>query len=513
MAPEIPADPEAAHLLSPLSLAITATRDMPHPYLYSEHLQLISQELVKLRMRPRGWPKRLALTAPPRHGKSEICSHWFPVWDLALDPRDRIIACTYEAEFAASWGRKARRSMQEHYPILGAKIMEDSRAAHRWETTYGGGMTTAGVGGPITGKGGNILILDDPIKNAEEANSQVIRDNLWDWWQSTFLTRLEPDGIIVVIMTRWNEDDLIGRIKNTPEAKFWRFVDLPAIAEDHDPLGRQPGQALWPERYDELELETKAAEVGPRVWAALFQGRPAPPEGLAIPRGTWQWYDEMPKIEDFQDVVQSWDTTFKAVDSADFVAGGVVGRMDDRIYVLDLEHKRMNGPDTMEAIYAMDKVWPRAKWVLIEDTASGSMICDIMQRERGHIARITPKGQKETRLHWGVNSLAAVCARGGLYLPRGNRIAQMLVNEGANFPHGAHDDLLDMLVQAVARLLPKTWVWQNEENRRLRARAPTNPVELHVDRLQRNIAARMKANTEKADVGRKVKLIDYLPPA
>lgn len=490
---EIPDDPEFAYLLSPLSLATTATRDQPVHYEHADHLQLLSSELVKLRMRAPGWPKRLLVTMPPRHGKSEMCSFWFPVWDLALDPTDRIILCSYEAEFAARWGRKCRRAIQEHYPILGAKIIEDSRAAHRWETTHGGGMTTAGVGGPITGRGGDILILDDPIKNAEEANSQIIRDNLWEWWQSTFLTRAEPDAVIVLIMTRWHEDDLAGRILASPEAKFWRVIDLPALAGPEDPIGRPEGAALWPARYDELELEMKKAEVGPRVFAALFQGRPSPPEGLGIPRGSWGWYDELPPLGEFQQFVQSWDTTFKAVDTSDFVAGGVLGRRNDAIYLLDIVHERMTGPKTIEAIYDTDKIWPQARWCLIEDTASGSMICDLLERERGHIVRIHPQGQKETRLHWGVNSLAAVAARGQIFLPRNNPKARKLVDEGANFPHGTHDDLLDMMVQGVGYLLPKTWVWQGQAKRAAGAREPTTYIEAHNQRMHEVVRKRVEA--------------------
>jgi predicted phage terminase large subunit-like protein len=489
--PELP-DVEHGHLLSPLALAITATRDMPRPYVYADHLQLLSNELVRMRLRPAGWPKRLLVMMPPRHGKSEHCSHWFPTWDLALEPTDRVLLTSYEAEFAASWGRKCRRSIEEHYPILGARIVEDSRAAHRWETPQGGGMTTAGVGGPIMGRGANVAICDDPIKNAEEANSRTIRDATWDWWQSTFLTRLEPEGIVILILTRWHEDDIAGRILASPEARFWRVIEFPALAIDEsDVLGRTAGQALWPARYDELALENIKAEVGSRVFTALYQQQPSPPEGAGINRAWWQWYDEAPKVEEFDQIIQSWDPTFKAVDTSDYVAGGVLGRKGGDIYALDAIRKRMNGPDTLKAIEAVDKQWPTAKWLLMEDTASGSMICDILERERGHIERVKPRGSKETRLHWGVNAAAAVIERGQVHLPRNRTWATQLVDEAAQFPHGAHDDLVDMLVQGIQKLIPRTWTWENQQERLKGAPNVTTPLQLHNYQMHEIIKRKM----------------------
>jgi predicted phage terminase large subunit-like protein len=393
-----------------------------------------------------------------------------------------VILTSYEADFAAQWGRKVRRSVTEHYPIIGARIVEDSRAAHRWETREGGGMTTAGVGGPITGRGASILICDDPIKNAEEANSQVLRDNLWDWWTSTFLTRMEPDHrgnppIVILIQTRWHENDLAGRLMAAPEFKFWEHLDFPAfsLGPELDPLGRPEGAALWPEKFDEVALEGMKARVGSRVFAALYQQNPTPPEGAAIHRAWWHWYDETdrPKLEDFEQIIQSWDTTFKETDSSDFVAGGVIGRIQNRFYVLECRHERLNGPNTLKAIYKMDEQYPQAKWAVIEDSASGSMILDILERERGHVTRGKTKGRsKDVRLHWGVNSVAAIIERGQVFLPRDRSWATKLVDEAAAFPHGAHDDLVDMLVQGIEHLMPKAWLAENMMARLAKEVAP-----------------------------------------
>lgn len=496
-----------AHLFSPLALAMTATQETAQPYRYAEHLDLLSQELVRLRRRAPGWPRNLLVTFPPRHGKSAICSHWFPTWDIALEPTDRIILTSYEAEFAAEWGRKVRQSMREHYPIIGLRLMEDSKAAHRWETKQGGGMTTAGVGGPITGKGANIAICDDPIKNAEEANSQTIRDNIWEWWITTFLTRLEPDRfgndpIVILIMTRWHEDDLAGRIMEKPEfASDWRHLNLPALAEgDNDPIGRREGDALWPWKFDRATLEARRSVMGSRAWTALYQQRPGPVDGSAIMKTWWRYYDERPKLEEFDQIIQSWDPTFKAAATSDFVAGGVIGRKHNNFYLLDCVHERLNGPDTLKAIQQVDEVYPQARWCHIEDSASGSMICDILERERGHIVRVKTGGRsKETRLHWGVNSAAAIIERGQVWLPRDRGWAKKLVNEAAAFPHGKHDDLVDMLVQGIEALLPKAWVSENRADRLSRNRVPENLQEAMSMELWAKIKRRVAAKQRQME--------------
>lgn len=503
---EIP-ESEFAHLLSPLALAVTATDNTTTPYVYAPHLHLLSNKIVKLVSRAPGVKRRLLVTMPPRHGKSELCSHWTPVWTLALDPRNRVILASYEANYAASWGRKCRRSVLEHYPLLGARILDDSRAANRWETSEGGGMVTAGVGGPVTGRGGNILILDDPIKNAEEANSSIIRENLWEWWTKVFLTRTDPDhmgreAVIILILTRWHEDDLAGRILSSPEAKLWEHVNFPAVAEEEDELGRSPGQALWAERFDELSLETKQAEVGSRAFNALYQQRPTAPEGAAIQRLWWKWYDEDPaKIaQDCDQIIQSWDPTFDNAETSDFVVGQVWGRRGNEFYYLDCTRQRMNTPDTMRSIRAMSDLWPQAKYKLIERSASGFAILQLLQREMGGLVPVGTKSRsKEIRLTWGVNSVSAVIERGQVFLPRNRAYSSILVDEAAQFPHGAHDDMVDAMVQAVEYLMPKSWVHENLTAREQRNLQPTNNRELLSHELHAKVQERIKANVRKRD--------------
>ncbi len=215
----------------------------------------------------------LLIEAPPRHGKSELVSKFLPAWYLGVWPDRRVMLAAYEATFARSWGRKARQVFVESTcPVFGRGLSGDNSAADDWSTTAGGGMSTAGVGGPMTGRGAHLLIIDDPVKNAEEALSATTRENHWDWWQSTASTRLEPGGVVIGIMTRWHEDDIFGRLLKS--GGQIRRLTLPALAEPGDVLGRQPGEALWPERYPVQRLEQMRRERSEYWWRALFQQRP-----------------------------------------------------------------------------------------------------------------------------------------------------------------------------------------------------------------------------------------------
>jgi len=473
---------------------MSTTQHQAEPYVHARHLHVLSNELVDLHRRD--GLRNLMVFMPPRHGKSELCSHWFPVWNLALDSTAKIVLCSYEADVAARWGRACRRTINEHYQYIGSKILEDSRAANRWETTDKGGMVTAGVGGPITGKGGSVLILDDPIKNAEEANSQVMRENLWDWWQTTFLTRAQKgrentNSIIVFIMTRWHEDDLAGRILNSEDATDWRVIDLPALAGNDDPLGRPEGAALWPERYDEVELESKKRKMGSRNFTALYQQKPTPPEGSAIHRLWWKWYEETP--EDFDQIIQSWDPAFDDAETSDFTVGQVWGRRGGDFYLIDCVRQRLNMPDTMRAIKQMSEQHPQARYKLIEKSASGFAIVQTLQREMGGILPTgTRSRSKEARLTYGVNNVAAVIERGQVFLPRGRAHSTILVDEAAQFPHGTHDDMIDAMVMAVEYLMPKAWVWDADQRQQAANAPPTNNIELFNQQLRKAIQARIK---------------------
>ena len=236
------------------------------------HLKMISDVISQC---GQGKGVRAIISCPPRHGKSWLCSLWAPMWFLHRWPKKKVILASYAAEFAREWGRQVRDGFNEHH--LGT-MNDDVSAADAWNTQAGGGMRTAGVDGGITGKGANLLIIDDPVKNDEDARSPTIRERNWRWWLTTARKRLEPGADVVVIGTRWHSDDLIGRLL-AQGVEEWIDLRFPALAEDDDPLGRAKGEALWPERYSRKELEKTRAIDGPYVWAALSQQRPIPEEG------------------------------------------------------------------------------------------------------------------------------------------------------------------------------------------------------------------------------------------
>lgn len=304
----------------------------------------------------------IIIEEPPRHGKSEECSRYFPAWYLGLRPDDRVILASYEATFAERWGGRVRDLLSRWGPeVFGIEISKKAAAASLWDIDkHEGGMYTAGVGGPITGKGANLLILDDPIKNSAEAQSPTIRENQWEWYKSTFRTRAEPGAIILIIMTRWHEDDLVGRIlaeqAEDPDADKFMRIRLPAIAEEPDeefpepdPLGRLPGEALWPERWPVDKLTPYM--TNDYVWSALYQQRPAPREGGLFKR---DWFDVVPlPSEKPKKVVRYWDmaaTEVKKGEDPDWTVGCKVALYPDGTYcVLDVERVRKS-PEKVEAL-------------------------------------------------------------------------------------------------------------------------------------------------------------------
>jgi predicted phage terminase large subunit-like protein len=265
----------ARELVTPALFAIQASQGRWKP---ARHLLQIDQAVIDT-IRGES-PPLLVIEAPPRHGKSELISKCLPAWYLGVYPEKRVMLATYEAHFARSWGRKARNLFEEvSESFFGLSLDSEVASAADWGLAgCEGGMVTAGVGGPLTGRGADLLIIDDPVKNAEEATSEIIRENVWDWWQSTASTRIEPSGCAIIIATRWHEDDLSGRLiraSETGEGAPIRRICLPAIAEEHDDLGRVPGEALWPERWPLKSLEQRRQGHDEYWWRALYQQRPS----------------------------------------------------------------------------------------------------------------------------------------------------------------------------------------------------------------------------------------------
>jgi predicted phage terminase large subunit-like protein len=263
----------------------------------TRHLSLLSDTLADSIYRQNGVENVMA-SMPPRHGKSYLTSWWTPVWVLDLHPEYKIGLASYELQIAAKWGRLVRNTIQEHTSSLRVRVSRDSKARSRWDTTAGGGMLTAGVDGPFTGEGFQVLILDDLYKNWRQSKSHLYRDMVWDWFLSTALTRLEPGGVIWIPMTRWDEDDIIGRIQaQAPgseelEDRGLEFTEicLPALALENDLMGRKEGEALWPERYPAKRLLVIKRTVGHLIWRAVFMQRPLAGEGKVFARQQFRYW-------------------------------------------------------------------------------------------------------------------------------------------------------------------------------------------------------------------------------
>jgi len=389
---------------------------------------------------------RLIISMPPRSGKSLLTSFYTPAWFLSLYPKRNVILASYEANFAASWGRRVRNFIEENSDQLGIRLASDSTASDRFHLLEGGSMVTAGAGGSITGRGASLAIIDDPIKNAEEANSQTQRDKMQEWFSSVMLTRLEPGASMIVMMTRWHQDDLIGRLLR--EQTGWTEVRLAALAEENDPLGRPVGAALCPERYDELTLADTRIRVGSRIWDSLYQQRPTSDEGNIIKRDWFKFYQFLPAK--FDQVIMSADLTFKDTKNSDYVVIQIWGKLGANKYLIDQVRARMDFPTTIAAIEALTRKYPKANAKLIEDKANGPAVISALKAKISGLIAVEPQGSKEAR----ACAVSPEIEAGNVWLPDPLLASWVkdFIEEVVSFPLGRHDDMVDAMAQALNRL-------------------------------------------------------------
>lgn len=429
-------------MLLPHTFAAKISKGKWIPY---PHLRYISTEITKAINKGNA---RLIIQAPPRHGKSQLISKYLPPWFLNIWPDKRVILTSYAAEIAAGWGREVRNLLAENVDVLDVQLSEDSTAKAKWDTKYGGGMMTAGVGGPITGRGADLAIIDDPVKNWEDAISTVKRETAVNWFNSTFYTRLEPNASIIILMTRWHEGDLAGWLIDEHEDD-WQVINMPAIAEENDVLGREVGQALCPERYDIDALKRILRAVKDRVFNSLYQQRPAAQEGNIIRRDWIKYYKVKPEYPD--EIIQSWDFAIKDKETADYTAGQVWARKGADMYLYDRVKEHAGFPKQIKMVKEMSAKYPDAYLKLIEDFANGSAIIAALEKEIFGLVPIRPSTDKMIRLV----SVAAIWESGNVYLPDPS-IAPWVtafVEEVCAFPNAKNDDEVDAMTQALNRLV------------------------------------------------------------
>jgi predicted phage terminase large subunit-like protein len=459
-----------AILDSPQQFAQILSRRDAEPWQPYRHLIHLNDRLMDI---VEGRINRLIVTMPPRHGKSWLCSYYFPAWFLNRFPDKRVILCSYGDDFAAEWGRKVRDLIRDNSDKLQIEINESSKAADRWDIQgHRGGMKTAGVGGQITGRGANLFIIDDPVKDAAEANSATIRESKWDWWRTTARTRLEPGGAVIIIQTRWHEDDLTGRIlRDDDEAQQWHVVNLPALAEEDDPLGRTPGTALCPERYNENALAHTRTDIGQSAFSALYQQRPQPEGGGAFKKVDFRYYTTPASEEKtyaLQDpdgsllVPQSQCWRFITMDLAlttrttsDYTVAGVwdvAPYLDPtRLILVHVERKRIEGAEHLDLVKTLWDKW-RPSFIGIEEAMQGSMTLAYSQRQ-GILVR--PLRHKSKDKAFRAKDAELLVENHRVYFPKRAPWLPEFEHELLLFPTGTHDDQVDMFAYAAHQILRK----------------------------------------------------------
>lgn len=425
-------------------------------WLFPPHLHRLVDELCKVSVTPND---RLMVCMPPRHGKSETTSYYFPAWYLGLNPDSRVIIAAYNDDFAAQWGTKVR-GLVERYggPYFGIGVSKVSRAGHAWTIEgHTGGIQTAGCGGSITGKGADLILIDDPIKDAEAAASPLMREKAWEWYKQVVYTRLEPGGRIILIQTRWHHDDLAGRLlaEMKDGGEQWRTLFFPAIAEENDGMGRKPGQALWPERYDEDSLARIRKTVGEQAFLSLYQQRPTAAEGNLFKSSyfrRFEYHEDLGIVNtefgtySVRDLI--WfgtaDLAVSLTQGADYTAIGAWALAPrGELLLFDMVRERIEGPDIVRRMRSMASRW-NLDWMGIETVAFQVSIVQQARRDGLACRNLIPRGDKLSRA-----MAASVRFEPGLVAWRkGESWISVLEDELLTFPNAAHDDMVDMVSYA-----------------------------------------------------------------
>ncbi len=427
----------------------------------------------------------LIISMPPRHGKSMFISQYFIAWYLGNRPNAQVILTSYEAGLAGLFGGRVRDSIIEFGPELwGLDVRHNKMAATDWELVgrdamgipVTGGMRSAGVGTGVTGRGGDLIVIDDPFKDALQANSPNYRGRVWQWYLSTLFPRREPGAKQICVMTRWNEDDLVGRLieeTEDQEGERWVTLFLPAIYDDEsepDPLGRELGEALWPERWPLEELERIKATQTPYWWGALYQQRPAPVEGNIFKRAWWKFWAPLDLIESLPPVrlhglddpsileplpgmefsAQSWDLAFKKGANTSYVVGQVWGRAGANAYLLDQSRARRDFPETLDAIRDLTAAHPDVETKWIEDAANAAATLSILSKEIPGMIPVPVEGSKPDR----ATAVASYAQSGNVYLPHPAIAPWVLefIESVSAFPNAKTDDEVDTMSQALRKM-------------------------------------------------------------
>jgi predicted phage terminase large subunit-like protein len=421
-------------------------------FVHGRHHALMAKKFEAI---AKGEMKRVIINMPPRHTKSEFASYLLPSWFLGKNPAKKVIQCSNTADLAVGFGRKVRNLVDsEQYASVfpGVKLRQDSKAAGRWATNKNGEYFAIGVGGTVTGKGADLLIIDDPHSEQEAAaasGNPEIYQKVYEWYTSGPRQRLQPGGAIVIVMTRWGEADLTGRVLQDAlkreKGEEWELIELPAIMPSGNPL--------WPEFWSIDELEALKEELPVSKWNAQYQQKPTGEEGALVKREWWKiWERERPPNCEY--VIQSWDTAFTKSERSDYSACTVWGvfHMDEdpknvNVILLEAYQERLEFPELKEKAFEMYNIW-EPDTCIIEAKAAGSPLIFEMRRMGVPVQEYTPVRGNDKFVR--INSVTDLFRSGKVWAPD-TRWAHELIEQMAAFPNAAHDDLVDSSTQALIR--------------------------------------------------------------
>jgi predicted phage terminase large subunit-like protein len=451
---------------------LTYVKHMWPDFVEGRHHQIFAEKLERV---ARGELKRLIINMPPRHTKSEFASTYFPSWVLGRNPKLKVMQITHTAELAFRFGRRVRDiidSPDYQHVFPGVALKADSKSAGRWETNGGGEAFYSGIGGAVTGRGADLLVLDD-IHSEQDALSPTALDNAWEYYSSGPRQRLQPGGAIVIVMTRWSTKDLTGRLLSKQaedHADQWEVVEFPAIFPETN-------KALWPEYWKIEELQGVKASIPVSKWEAQWMQNPTSEEGAILKREWWKTWSKK-EIPEMHFVIQSYDTAFSKKETADYSAittWCVFHPEEDSsrpaLLLLDVKKGRWDFPELKRVAVEQYKYWD-PDTIIIEAKASGMPLTDELRQAGIPVVNYSPgKGQdKITR----VNTVAPILESGMVYVPE-TRWAEELVEECAAFPFGDYDDLVDSTTQALLRYrqggfigLESDYYMQDNEPRRVK---------------------------------------------
>ena len=389
---------------------------------------------------------RLIINAPPRHGKSMLLSKWLPLWFLDMWPEKRVILTSYGDALARDWGRAVRDEFMQNPEVL-TRVHPGSHSVTDWMTTKGGGMRTAGVGGPITGKGADLCVVDDAQKNWQDAMSIEKRRGLVEWFNSTLYTRLEPGATLVVVQTRWHEKDLTGYLEKE-HGDRWTKICFPALAEGADVLGRSEGEALCPERFSREALLGIKNGVGSQVFTGLYQQRPSPVEGSIIKRDWFRFYETLPdKLDRWW---QSWDLTFDETGHGSYVVGQVWAQKGANCYLVHQHRAREEFTASLRAVASTSAAYPQATEKRVEKKANGAALLSVLRDKIPGLVAKEPHGDKEARLR----AVSPLFEAGNVWVPTQESAPWVgeYVEELVSFPRAENDDQVDATSMALVGL-------------------------------------------------------------